>query len=76
MLVADPVNELKGFSSDDVALVQLLAAHAGAALEVDRLSESFTELRRLERQLKHHALHDDLTGLANRVRSSSVSSMR
>ena len=67
VLVSDPINELDGFSSDDVALVQLLAAHAGAALEVDRLSESFTELRRLERELRHHTLHDDLTGLANRV---------
>jgi diguanylate cyclase (GGDEF)-like protein len=67
LLVTDPINELDGFSGDDAALVQLLAAHAGAALEVDRLSESFTELRRLERELRHHALHDDLTGIANRV---------
>ena len=67
VLAADPVNELEGFTRDHLALVELLAAHAGAALEVDRLSESFMELRRLQRELRHHALHDALTGLANRV---------
>ncbi|WP_239082435.1 GGDEF domain-containing protein [Actinoplanes teichomyceticus] len=52
-----------------VALVvarQLAAFHDNTRL-IDQLDTTLTELREHERRLRHQALHDELTGLANRA---------
>jgi diguanylate cyclase (GGDEF)-like protein len=68
LLLANRVALNRGFDRDDLALFETLAANAGAALQIDRLEQSVIELRDLQHQLQHQALHDPLTGLANRAR--------
>jgi diguanylate cyclase (GGDEF)-like protein len=57
----------RGFTDDDRALFDTLAANASAALQYDRLEQAVSDLRELQDQLQHQATHDPLTGLANRA---------
>ena len=67
VLIANRMGLSRGFTSDDLALFETLAANASAALQFDRLEQAVTELSELQRQLHHQAYHDPLTGLANRA---------
>jgi diguanylate cyclase (GGDEF)-like protein len=57
VLVGNRSGDVATFTSDDCALFETFASHAGVLLENDRVKE----------QLRHQAFHDGLTGLPNRV---------
>jgi diguanylate cyclase (GGDEF)-like protein len=57
VLVGNRSGDVATFTSDDCALFETFASHAGVLLENDRVKE----------QLRHQAFHDGLTGLPNRA---------
>ena len=67
VMLANRFGFSRGFTEDDRALFDTLAANASAALQYDRLEQAVSELRELQDQLQHQANHDPLTGLANRA---------
>ncbi len=67
IMLANRFGVARGFTGEDVALFDTLAANASAALQYDRLEQAVSELRDLQDQLHHQAFHDPLTGLANRT---------
>jgi diguanylate cyclase (GGDEF)-like protein len=64
LLVVDRQGDVGAFDDRDVTLLQTLAGHASIALERSRLID---DLRREVAEREHQALHDGLTGLANRA---------
>jgi diguanylate cyclase (GGDEF)-like protein len=64
--VHDRLGEVRGFSSDDLQLLQTVANHASVALHNEMLIG----------RLRHDALHDTLTGLANRAQLINEASAR
>ena len=66
LVVADRLSKVVSFDSSDVRLAETLANHTTTALENGRLEQSLEQLRVLEGRLTFQALHDPLTGLANR----------
>ena len=67
MVIADRRSEVMEFDNTDVRLAETLALHTATALENGRLEQSLEQLRVLESRLTFQALHDPLTGLANRT---------
>lgn len=66
LVMANRMGALGSFRVDELRLFQTIADHAGVALENGRLGQSLSDLSHLKDQLRHQALHDTLTGLANR----------
>ncbi|MGA8679150.1 MAG: bifunctional diguanylate cyclase/phosphodiesterase, partial [Acidimicrobiales bacterium] len=64
LLALDREEQLDPFDDDDLRLFEALAAHASTTLERARLVE---ELRLEAESKSHQAMHDTLTGLANRT---------
>ena len=64
--VTIPRSDIGGFGERDLQLLSTLAGHVGISLENGRLEDSLTKLTELKDQLRYQALHDGLTGLANR----------
>ncbi len=67
LVIANRLSEVVGFDSTDARLADTLANHTMTALENGRLEQSLEQLRVLEGRLTFQALHDPLTGLANRT---------
>ncbi len=64
LLVANRIGDKTTFEADDLQLLETLAAHSGVVL---RSSELLDRLRKEAADRQHQALHDSLTGLANRT---------
>ena len=67
MVVANHVGDGGEFAARDLELISTLADQVGVAVENGRLEDSLAELTALKEELRHQALHDGLTGLANRT---------
>jgi diguanylate cyclase (GGDEF)-like protein len=66
MRVAIAKSDIGGFGERDLQLLTTLAGHVGISIENGRLEDSLVKLTELKDQLRHQALHDGLTGVANR----------
>jgi diguanylate cyclase (GGDEF)-like protein len=62
LVVADRLGEVRTFDREDVLLLETVANHASVALQNGELID----------KLRHDALHDNLTGLPNRVHVQRV----
>ena len=67
LVVANHVGDGGEFGPADIELLSTLADQVGVAVENGRLEDSLAELTALKEELRHQALHDGLTGLANRT---------
>jgi len=67
MVVGNRLGEVSSFDDEDLRLFETLAAHTGSTLENGRLEHSLRQLTDLQHKLRHQALHDPLTGMANRT---------
>ena len=67
MVVDRPLGDVSSFSTDDLRLLETVASQISVSLENGRLEDSLMQLTRLKEELRHQALHDPLTGLANRA---------
>jgi diguanylate cyclase (GGDEF)-like protein len=63
VIVANRLDEVSTFDAEDLKLFEVLASHAGVALENGRLVDA---LRTEAVEREHQALHDALTELPNR----------
>ncbi|CAN5835763.1 hypothetical protein BH23ACT5_BH23ACT5_23110 [soil metagenome] len=66
LVVAEPVGEVSRFGDNDLKLLETLASQVSVSLQNGRLEDSLLKVTKLKEELHHQALHDGLTGLANR----------
>jgi diguanylate cyclase (GGDEF)-like protein len=67
LVIANRLSEVVPFGPTDVVLLGTLANQTATALKNGRLEQSLEQLRVLEQRMSFQALHDPLTGLANRT---------
>ncbi len=67
MVVRNPLSDIGSYGPRDVALLETLADHVGVSIKNGRLQDSLNRLTELKDELHQRALHDSLTGLANRT---------
>ncbi|MDH3500500.1 MAG: EAL domain-containing protein, partial [Acidimicrobiia bacterium] len=67
MVVRRPLSDIGSYAQRDLALLETLADHVGVSLKNGRLEDSLARLTELKDELHQRALHDSLTGLANRT---------
>jgi diguanylate cyclase (GGDEF)-like protein len=67
IMLANRVGLARGFSDEDLRLLEALGNNASVALQYDRLEQAVTQLVELQEQLHHQAFHDPLTDLPNRA---------
>ena len=67
MVVRNPLSDIGSYGERDVELLQTLAGHVGVSIKNGRLEDSLARLTELKDELHQQALHDSLTGLANRT---------
>jgi diguanylate cyclase (GGDEF)-like protein len=66
IMLANRVGLARGFTVEDLKLLEALANNAAVALQYDRLEQAVAQLCALQEQLHHQAYHDPLTDLPNR----------
>ncbi len=67
IIVANRINDVSQFEESDVRLLETFASQVSVSLENGRLEDSLAQLTDLKEELRHQALHDSLTKLANRT---------
>ena len=67
VMVANHIGDIGVFEPGDLELLETLAAQIAVSVENGRLEDSLAALTEVKEELRHQALHDALTGLANRT---------
>lgn len=67
LLVANKLDDISEYRAGDGRLLETFARQVAVSLENGKLVDSLATLTELKEELKHQALHDSLTGLANRA---------
>ncbi|MDH5372331.1 MAG: EAL domain-containing protein, partial [Acidimicrobiia bacterium] len=67
LLVANKLDDVSTYKPRDTKLLETFTRQVGVSLENGKLVDSLASLTELKEELKHQALHDSLTGLANRA---------
>ncbi|MDF1597967.1 MAG: EAL domain-containing protein [Acidimicrobiia bacterium] len=70
LLVANKLDDVSKYKQRDSRLLETFARQVAVSLENGKLVDSLASLTELKEELKHQALHDSLTGLANRANFS------
>lgn len=70
LLVANKLDDVSEYKQRDSRLLETFARQVAVSLENGKLVDSLASLTELKEELKHQALHDSLTGLANRANFS------
>ncbi len=67
LLVANKLDDVSSYKPSDIKLLETFARQVAVSLENGKLVDSLASLTILKEELRHQALHDSLTGLANRA---------
>jgi diguanylate cyclase (GGDEF)-like protein len=67
IVVGNRLGDISSFTRQDLKLLITMASQISVSLENGRLEDSLAQLTVLKEELRHQALHDSLTKLANRT---------